>query len=71
MKSRLNHTSHEVTAVQKLSCILLAVALATGVAGCTTTAPKGAPKTLTLNGQQFHCVEQELETKVLVRCVRS
>ncbi|MCW8126237.1 hypothetical protein [Microbulbifer halophilus] len=56
--------------MQKLSCILLAVALATGVAGCSTTAPKGAPKSLTMNGQQFRCVEQELESKVLVRCVR-
>ncbi|WP_346838020.1 hypothetical protein [Microbulbifer sp. SAOS-129_SWC] len=51
-----------------MSSILLAVALATGVAGCSTTAPKGSPKTLSMNGQQFHCVEQELETKVLVRC---
>lgn len=57
--------------MQKLSCILLAVALATGVAGCATTAPEGSPKSLTMNGQHFHCVEQELETKILVRCVRS
>ncbi|WHI45076.1 hypothetical protein [Microbulbifer sp. VAAF005] len=51
--------------------ILLAVALATGVAGCSTTAPQGSPKSLTLDGQKFRCVEQELETKVLVRCVRA
>ncbi|MFC6633493.1 hypothetical protein [Microbulbifer taiwanensis] len=57
--------------MQKLSCILLAVALATGVAGCSTTAPEGAPKALTMNGQKFHCIEQELETKILVRCVRT
>ena len=57
--------------MQKLSCILLAVALATGVAGCATTAPEGSPKSLTMNGQHFQCVEQELETKILVRCVRS
>ncbi|WP_323846419.1 hypothetical protein [Microbulbifer magnicolonia] len=57
--------------MQKLSRILLAVALATGVAGCSTTAPEGVPTTLTLNGQRFQCVEQELETKVLVRCVRA
>ncbi|MBB3060649.1 MULTISPECIES: hypothetical protein [Microbulbifer] len=44
--------------------------MATGVAGCATTEPKGAPDTLTVNGQQFHCMEQELESKVLVRCVR-
>ncbi|SEA13313.1 hypothetical protein SAMN05216562_1894 [Microbulbifer marinus] len=56
--------------MQKLSCILLAVALATGVAGCSTTAPEGAPKTLSMNGHKFRCVEQELETKILVRCVR-
>jgi hypothetical protein len=56
--------------MQKLSCILLAAALATGVAGCSTTAPKGAPKNLTMNGQKFHCIEQELQEKILVRCVR-
>ncbi len=56
--------------MQKLRCILLAAAMATGVAGCATTEPKGAPDTLTVNGQQFHCMEQELESKVLVRCVR-
>lgn len=56
--------------MQKFSRILLAVALATGVAGCSTTAPEGSPKALTMNGQTFHCVEQELETKILVRCVR-
>ena len=55
--------------MQKFRCILLAVAMATGVAGCSTTAPDGSPKALTMNGQQFHCVEQELETKILVRCV--
>ncbi|WP_193162789.1 hypothetical protein [Microbulbifer hainanensis] len=43
--------------------------MATGVAGCSTTAPDGSPKALTMNGQQFNCVEQELETKILVRCV--
>jgi len=57
--------------VQKLLLVLLAVALATGVAGCSTTAPKGTPKSLSLNGQKFHCVEQELESKTLVRCSRS
>ncbi|MFA0813424.1 hypothetical protein [Microbulbifer epialgicus] len=57
--------------MQKLLLILLAVALATGVAGCSTTAPKGSPKSLTLDGKKFHCVEQELETKTLVRCTRS
>lgn len=56
--------------MQKFRCILLAVALATGVAGCSTTAPEGPPKSLTMNGQHFHCVEQELESKILVRCVR-
>ncbi len=58
--------------MQKLGCILLAAALATGVAGCAnTTAPEGVPRALSLNGQKFHCEEQELETKTLVRCVRS
>jgi len=57
--------------VQKWCRILLAAALATGVAGCATTAPEGVPKALTLNGQKFHCVEQELETRILVRCVRA
>ncbi|WNZ56205.1 hypothetical protein ACJJI5_02455 [Microbulbifer sp. EKSA008] len=57
--------------MQKILLILLAVALATGVAGCSTTAPQGSPKSLTLDGQKFRCVEQELETKVLVRCVRA
>ncbi|MCX2781074.1 hypothetical protein [Microbulbifer thermotolerans] len=57
--------------MQKLCCILLAVAMATGVAGCSTTAPKGAPKALTVNGQKFHCIEQELDSKILVRCVPS
>ncbi|WP_250461318.1 hypothetical protein [Microbulbifer litoralis] len=57
--------------MQKFCCILLAVALATGVAGCSTTAPEGTPKSLTMNGQHFRCVEQELESKILVRCVRS
>ncbi|WP_172621089.1 hypothetical protein [Microbulbifer sp. GL-2] len=57
--------------MQKLLLVLLAVALATGVAGCSTTAPKGTPKSLSLNGQKFHCVEQELESKILVRCSRS
>lgn len=58
--------------MQKFCCILLAAAMATGVAGCATTAaPEGTPKSLTMNGQKFHCVEQELESKVLVRCVRA
>ncbi|WP_444902473.1 hypothetical protein ACJJIG_09400 [Microbulbifer sp. SSSA007] len=57
--------------MQKLLLLLLTMALATGVAGCSTTAPKGSPKSLSLNGQKFHCVEQELETKTLVRCSRS
>ena len=55
--------------MQKLRCILLAAALATGVAGCSTTAPNGAPKALTMNGQKFQCIEQELQEKILVRCV--
>ncbi|WP_172975463.1 hypothetical protein [Microbulbifer sp. THAF38] len=57
--------------MQKLLPTLLAVALVTGIAGCSTTAPQGSPKSLSLNGKKFHCVEQELETKTLVRCARS
>ncbi|WP_237067738.1 hypothetical protein [Microbulbifer guangxiensis] len=57
--------------MQKLCCILLAAAMATGVAGCSTTASKGAPKSLTMNGQKFHCIEEEQETRILVRCVRA
>ncbi|WP_444943136.1 hypothetical protein ACJJIF_13970 [Microbulbifer sp. SSSA002] len=57
--------------MQKMRLILLAAALATGVAACSTTAPQGGPKSLTLDGEKFHCMEQELETKILVRCVRA
>ncbi|WP_226649190.1 hypothetical protein ACJJID_16505 [Microbulbifer sp. CnH-101-G] len=57
--------------MQKLLPTLLAVALVTGIAGCATTASQGSPKSLSLNGKKFHCVEQELETKTLVRCARS
>ncbi|GAA5525272.1 hypothetical protein Maes01_01837 [Microbulbifer aestuariivivens] len=56
--------------MQKFIGILLAAAMATGVAGCSTTASEGAPKSLTVNGQQFNCTQEELESKTLVRCVR-
>ncbi|WP_156417396.1 MULTISPECIES: hypothetical protein [Microbulbifer] len=57
--------------MQKFCFILLAATMATGVAGCSTTASEGAPKSLTVNGQKFNCIEEELETKTLVRCVRA
>jgi len=98
--------------VQKLSCILLAAAVAAGiVAGCTATesqgesqasrafghsdgtneatpphmqirsgdtiphtppsnAPRRSPKSLNVNGTRFRCYEREMDTKVVVRCVR-
>ena len=98
--------SHRGIRVQKLSSILLTVAIATGVvAGCTTTEPREshanrafssavpphmdpanfsvrasdrrprsgsreAPRSLNVNGTRFRCFEQELESKVVVRCVR-
>ncbi|WP_444937981.1 hypothetical protein [Microbulbifer sp. JMSA002] len=57
--------------MQKLLPKLLAVTLVIGITGCSTTKSQGTPKSLSLNGKKFHCVEQELETKTLVRCARS
>ncbi|WP_295802497.1 hypothetical protein [uncultured Microbulbifer sp.] len=94
-------TSYRGISVQKLSCILLAAAVAAGiVAGCTATEPREShanraftsaippnmgnpdlrvkpqestrrsPRALNVNGTKFRCFERELETKIVVRCVR-
>ena len=36
----------------------------------TSEAPSRSPKSLNVNGTKFRCFERELETKIVVRCVR-